>query len=221
MTTLRTSANKRAPRRAAARIGRPPGQTSEATRKRILVAARVCFARLGFGHATNRDIAASAGVTAAALYRYFDSKTELYIAVVHDALAELVPHLREAVAPRTDARSALRALLHVAVGLDGENMQASRFLSALPIEMQRHPEVAQRMLAEPGEIFTIISELVAKGVRAREIPRDKSDRVVAMTIATLMGLSMYATALGEDAGKHAVDGFMDLLDDRLFSRPRD
>lgn len=221
MTTLRTSANKRAPRRAPARIGRPPGHTSEDTKRRILLAARECFARLGFGHATNRDIAEAAGVTAAALYRYYDSKTELYITVVRDALAELVPHLREAVGSQSDARSALRALLHVGVGMNAENMQAARFLSALPIEMQRHPEVAQRMLADPGEVFTIMTELVAKGVRAKQIPRDKSERVVSMMVATMMGLSMYATAVGDAAGRQAVAGFMDLLDERLFSRPRD
>ncbi|HET6335428.1 MAG TPA: TetR/AcrR family transcriptional regulator [Polyangiales bacterium] len=219
MTTARTSANK--PRRAPARLGRPPGQTSENTRKRILLAARECFARVGFERATNRDIAASAGVTAAAIYRYFDSKPELYTAVVHDAVAELVPLMRAAVASEPDVRGALRAVLQILVGMDEDHAQAARFLSGLPFEMQRHPEVASRMLADPGEVFAIITDLVAKGVRTKQIPRDKSERVVAMMIATLMGLSQYAIALGDAAGKQAVAGFIDLFDERLFSRSKD
>src|SRR4051812_49605212 len=61
-------------------MGRPPGATSEATTARILAAARVCFARTGYAATTNKQIADEAGVTAAAIYLYFESKTALYVA---------------------------------------------------------------------------------------------------------------------------------------------
>jgi AcrR family transcriptional regulator len=221
MATRRIPATKRAKRRPPARTGRPPGQSREQTRKNILLAARECFARLGFERATNRDIASAAGVTAAAMYRYFDSKPELYIAVVRDASAQLVPRLRAAIASQAGSRASLRELIvQRASALDRNQLQAIRFLSAIPLEMQRHPEVAQRMLADPGEVYVLINELVTAGVRSKEIPRDKPDRVVAMTIAVLMGLSMYANTLGEEAGKLAFEGFIDLFDGRLFNRTR-
>src|SRR5207245_110662 len=73
------------------RPGRPPGATSDATRARIVRAARVCFARTGYANTTNKDIADHAGITAAAIYQYFDSKTALYVETARDAQAELVP----------------------------------------------------------------------------------------------------------------------------------
>jgi AcrR family transcriptional regulator len=220
MTTLRISATKRVKRRAATRIGRPPGHSSELTRGRILRAARECFARLGYERATNRDIAAAAGVTAAAIYRYFDSKPDLYFAAVREALAELVPRVRAAVTSQASARAAFRALLQTTGEQDVHRKQAARFLSALPLEMQRHPEVAQGMLADPGEVFTIVNELVAAGVRTKEIPPAKRERVVATIIAALMGVAMYSTAVGDVAGEQAVAGFLDLIDDQLFSPKR-
>src|SRR5271154_1961881 len=95
----------------APRIGRPPGATSDATRARILRAARERFARAGYAGTTNKDIADVAGITAAAIYQYFDSKTALYVATVKDAQAELVPEFEQAIAEETSTRAAFRALL--------------------------------------------------------------------------------------------------------------
>ena len=51
------------------------------TRRRILDVARQSFAELGYGGTTNRHIATKAGITTGALYHYFDSKLDLYLAV--------------------------------------------------------------------------------------------------------------------------------------------
>jgi hypothetical protein len=82
--------------------------------------------------------------------------------------------------------------------------------------MQRHPEVAGRILAEPGEVFAIVNEIVDAGVRANEVARDKAPRVVAFTIASLMGMSAYANSLGRPYLELAAKGFLDLLDGQLF-----
>src|SRR5262245_14790944 len=68
--------------RKASRRGRPPGSTSDETRRRILASACECFGKRGYDITTNRDIGERAGVTAAALYQYFDSKLSLYVAAV-------------------------------------------------------------------------------------------------------------------------------------------
>ena len=47
--------------------------------------ARAAFASGGYDSSTNRDLAAQGGITAGALYYYYPSKLDLYLAVHDDA----------------------------------------------------------------------------------------------------------------------------------------
>jgi len=58
-------------------------------REQILAAATHAFARAGFAATSLDDIAAQAGVSRAILYRHFDSKTDLYRAVLDRARTRL------------------------------------------------------------------------------------------------------------------------------------
>jgi AcrR family transcriptional regulator len=58
-------------------------------RDQILAAATQAFARAGFAATSLDDIATAAGVSRAILYRHFDSKTDLYRAVLDRACALL------------------------------------------------------------------------------------------------------------------------------------
>jgi AcrR family transcriptional regulator len=55
---------------------------AEQTRKRILIAAKRAFSRRGFDHATIREIAAIAGVSAPLVYALFKSKAGLLRALI-------------------------------------------------------------------------------------------------------------------------------------------
>jgi AcrR family transcriptional regulator len=72
-------------------------------REQILVAATEAFARNGFAATSLDDIAAQAGVTRVLLYRHFDSKTDLYQAVLDRMCARLEAHVEEPVGGFTDA----------------------------------------------------------------------------------------------------------------------
>ena len=71
-------------------------------REQLLAAATEAFATAGFA-ATNLDeVAAAAGVTRVILYRHFDSKSELYQAVLDRMCARLEAHVDEPVGGFTD-----------------------------------------------------------------------------------------------------------------------
>ena len=72
-------------------------------REQILAAATKAFARNGFTATGLDDIAAEAGVTRVILYRHFDSKTDLYQAVLDRFCAVLGDHVAEPVGGFTDA----------------------------------------------------------------------------------------------------------------------
>ncbi len=72
-------------------------------REQILAAATKAFARNGFAATGLDDIAAEAGITRVILYRHFDSKTDLYQAVLDRFCAVLSDHVAEPVGGFTDA----------------------------------------------------------------------------------------------------------------------
>ena len=72
-------------------------------REQILAAATEAFARGGFAATGLDDIAAQASITRVILYRHFDSKTELYLAVLDRMCARLEAHVEEPVGGFTDA----------------------------------------------------------------------------------------------------------------------
>jgi AcrR family transcriptional regulator len=72
-------------------------------REQILGAAAEAFARGGFAATGLDDIAAQAGVTRAILYRHFDSKTDLYQAVLDSMCARLGTHVGDPLGGFTNA----------------------------------------------------------------------------------------------------------------------
>jgi AcrR family transcriptional regulator len=62
---------------------------SEATRQRLVAAARTMFAERGYAGVGTEEIAQAAGVTRGALYHQFRDKTDLFAAVAETAQAEV------------------------------------------------------------------------------------------------------------------------------------
>src|SRR5438445_7390847 len=67
----------------------------EATRQRILDAARRCFVRNGFHVTSMQDILGEAGLSVGALYRYFRSKDEIVVAIADAALDDVTESVRD------------------------------------------------------------------------------------------------------------------------------
>lgn len=82
-----------------------PGRRLPRARRReqILAAATEAFARSGFAATSLDDIATEAGVTRVLLYRHFDSKTDLYQAVLDRMCARLEANVEEPVGGFTNA----------------------------------------------------------------------------------------------------------------------
>ena len=83
------------------KVGRRPG--NQDTRGQIITAARHAFAAKGFAGASMRGIAAEAGVDAALIHHYFDSKQQLFLATV--ALPLGLPRMLEEARPEAGAVS--------------------------------------------------------------------------------------------------------------------
>jgi AcrR family transcriptional regulator len=131
-------------------------------REQILTAATEAFARSGFAATSLVDIAAEAGVTRVILYRHFDSKTDLYQAVLDRMCVRLDTHVAEPVGGFTDA--SIDGLLEAAV----ESPAGFRLLFQHAL---REPEFSERIEKFRADITTAaflqISALVPDEALAR------------------------------------------------------
>jgi AcrR family transcriptional regulator len=131
-------------------------------REQILTAATEAFARSGFAATSLDDIATEAGVTRVILYRHFDSKTDLYQAVLDRMCARLEAHVAEPVGGFTDA--SIDGLLEAAV----ESPAGFRLLFQHAL---REPEFSERIEKFRADItaasYLQISALVPDEALAR------------------------------------------------------
>ncbi|MER8953398.1 TetR/AcrR family transcriptional regulator [Mesorhizobium sp. M0833] len=89
--------------------GRPA--TMQMPRETILTHASRLFAENGYERTALRDVAASVGLSKAAVYHYFPTKQVIYDAIVADLLENLHNHVVEQVGRYTDDRSRLKAFM--------------------------------------------------------------------------------------------------------------
>src|SRR5437660_10098839 len=83
------------------------GRTSARERKAgIIAAAAALFAAKGFNGTTTREIAKTAGISEALVFKYFPTKRALYAAILAEKapLSELLAAVEEAARKRDDAR---------------------------------------------------------------------------------------------------------------------
>jgi AcrR family transcriptional regulator len=81
-----------------------PRLTATARREQLLDVALAVFARSGYHDTSMNDIADAAGVTKPVLYQHFDSKRELYQALVDDVGSRLLTAIVSAAAEATEGR---------------------------------------------------------------------------------------------------------------------
>ena len=81
-----------------------PRLTATARREQLLDVALGVFARNGYHDTSMNDIADAAGVTKPVLYQHFDSKRELYQALLDDVSTRLLTAIVTAAAGATDGR---------------------------------------------------------------------------------------------------------------------
>lgn len=81
----------------------------EERRAHLIQAARHMFASKGFDATSMDDIAHEAGITKPILYKHFESKHAMYIAVLEEHLSDLIGRLWVALSTDPDPRERLRA----------------------------------------------------------------------------------------------------------------
>ena len=170
-------------------MGRPPDTDSTETRQRILDIARVAFAAGGYDAATNRELATRAGITSGALYHYFGSKLDLYLAVHQDVQARIYARFNEAVESATGFLGKFDAVLDVAHELNADDPSFAAFLGAVRSDMRRHPEIQATLGVHARRREGFFVGLVDVGVDSGEISPANRDVMIEFVAIILVGLT--------------------------------
>lgn len=201
--------------------GRPKDGVSAETRAKLLVEARKAFARDGYDATTNQTIAERVGITTGAIYHYYASKGELYAAVCEEVQRIVFGAFDEAIAGHTHLLDRYASVLDAAVRLNHDDPSIAGFVSGIPAEAQRHPDLA-RLLAPQwsthrGFFTRLVDDAVANGELADDVdPRALRD----LLDAVLSGLARFSNMTG-DVHRHAcaVDVLKRFLSGELLRRP--
>ncbi|MCW0215593.1 MAG: TetR/AcrR family transcriptional regulator [Pseudonocardia sp.] len=121
-------------------------------RDRILTAAAELAARRGFHTVGMADIGAEAGIVGSGIYRHFDSKDAILIALLDGVMNRLQAGAAEILAGGADDRTALSALVrdHIRVAVQDRSVLAvyHREIHNLPEDERRRLRRAQRHYIE-------------------------------------------------------------------------
>jgi AcrR family transcriptional regulator len=179
----------------------------EATRNRVIEAAREIFDTRGYEGATIREIARHAGVSVGSVFTTFASKGEILSQVMQDRLdglyAELdrvMPHLRGATVER------LRTMF--AIHFAFESRHTRLFLAHIAAAYDWTLPATARPIGRTPRLQEIIRECLEKGVAAGDVcPEADHQEIVDLLMAAYAWV--YRLAARDDADAAAMTAVMD------------
>ncbi len=155
----------------------------ENRRQQIIDASAACFARGGFHRTTMHDICSEAGLSPGALYRYFESKEEIILAMCDRGHDEDVATIREAM-ELDDTAKVLGELIRIYFSgiADHENCA---LMAELLSEATRNEQIGESLREGWVKIMEPMAALMAKAQERGEINPDLD---ASATAAVMMGV---------------------------------
>ena len=201
------------------RLGRPPLIDSSETRGQIIVAARAAFARRGFDATTNREIAAAVGITTGAIYHYFTSKAELYVAVYAEVQDLVYTAFEKAAAAHGSFVERLSGILDAAVAVNRRDPSIAGFVVGVAGEVQRHPGLGPAVADYRRRGRDFLAGLVDEAAVAGEFaPGVEPEAVADMAYAVMNGLAAFSSTTGDLERHRVATGMVQrLLSGRLLA----
>lgn len=174
------------------KLGRPSGCEGVDTRNRLLIEARRSFATEGFDATTNKSLAKSAGITTAAIYHYFPSKVEMYLAVFMDVQSLVCRTIEDSVSGDREIVENISSMVDALAALTKREPAVVAFVLSVSAEAHRHPELLKAVVPVGGQIGGILLKVAQAAVDRGEVHSEISARSLEdMLMVVLAGLARF------------------------------
>jgi len=190
-------------------------QRTEATRRKLLEAAERIFARDGFEAARLEDIASEAGYTRGAFYANFESKEDIFSALLEQWIGGRIEHINSLLRKHNSPEKRLQALRQYYAQLAKD-----RGLTLLSLEFKlfaiRHPEAHARLRARQQRLRSCGGEIVSRVARNRKRPLPISASAAATGLGALSNALLLEhlvdpTSLSSEASSYLLGTFFDAI----------
>ena len=152
-------------------LGEPKWRRRKAERPaEIVVAAHTVFSEHGFARARLDDIAKLAGVSKGALYLYFETKQDLFRAVVEQAVEPRLSTIRAGVSADIPFDQAARLGVDVLVSAIEANPRIGGVVKLIIAESRNLPELAviwHESVITP--LLSLIADLIRRGQKSGDV----------------------------------------------------
>lgn len=142
----------------------PPRRTREEsraeTRARLLRSAATVFAQRGFAGASVEEIAERAGFSRGAFYSNFDSKDDVFLALLDAQIEAEVHTLRDALADDASPEAVLELLLARGAARRREARETTLLWAEFWLHVVRHPDLAPKLAARQRAARTAVAEMI-------------------------------------------------------------
>jgi len=167
------------------------------SRKRILEAAREVFFLDGFMQANLDEVAEKAGVAKGTLYRYFDSKAELYVAVLALNGAIFLEKMRATVDPALSGPDQLRKTSRFYFRHYVSNQDYFQIFWAIENQSvigELPPEVLSEVAGLWEQCVQVVAETIERGVKDESFAECDSWEVANLLWTLVNGLIQTETS---------------------------
>lgn len=182
-----TKPARKTPRTAPART-RAPRMGAEQRREQILDAAEVAFAARGYREAGTVDVAAAAKVSEPTIYRYFESKRDLYLAMLGRNSRRLLDAWREIAAASPSPMTALDEIGRWYFTQLRRDPTPFRLRARSLLEIAGDERLTEHARRHFRDTFEFVLSLYEKARSTKEIPRDTDPRARAWLFMAVGGL---------------------------------
>ena len=171
-------------------------------RTRILQAAQKLFARKGFESTTTKDLARTAKVAEATIFRYFPTKKAILIEVATEGwveiLTDLLMELSEMASYEAVAQVMRKRVLHIRENVD--------LMKVCFFEAQFHPELRDRIQLEVIAKMRDVAEAFFETAMDKGIYRRMNPKIVAGVFLGMFAIAGFSdsTLLEPDASPQAI-----------------
>lgn len=192
-----------------------------ARREQILAAAIACFARQGYHATSMEDIVRESGLSVGALYTYFPSKEELFLALCDQRARQSLEHVQAIFAePGSLEEKTRRALDYFFRELDDDLVPYARVSMEFWSQAAKSERVHRRHAEHWERMHRFYAELLATAQRSGAIePSVDVDAAAELLIALSQGILLLHVAGMQRVSADALKAAYVRLVNRGFSTP--